>query len=246
MQCVSPLHGRSFLLGRKKNNGHYIISKGNGLSYSTEIFMNTTKVTGDLWGILYKENAYRDFEIGQEVQKLGIKTNQMEYVLEITDITLHKVNGELFHPCLLQYDVECPYRISDAPFIPLETLKSEIGKWQKFNVGDFKQNYLIAADILIWNLRVLHDNHVMHNAINTQNYTWALELLDFEASRTDRFPFDNKDYEAYVPILKNNEIIQTYQIIVYIAAILDERIDYKKIDSLFLKYGFDLNTYKVV
>lgn len=246
MQCVSPLHGRSFLIKQMKDNGRYVISKGNGLSYTTLIFMNTTKVTGDLWGVLYKENACRDFNIGKEVQQLGIKTNRMEYVIEITDITLHKADGNTFHPCLLQYDVECPYRISDAPFMSVSTLKSEIEKWQDFDVECHRFNYLIAAEILIKNLKVLHENHVMHNAVNPQNYTWALELLDFEASRTDKYPYSNKEYEKYVPLLENNEIIQTYQIIIYIAGILNEIVDFKKVDDIFSKYGYDLNLYKVL
>ena len=39
---------------------------------------------------------------------------------------------------------------------------------------------MIAADLLLHNLQILHKNEILHNAISEQNYTWALELLDFE------------------------------------------------------------------
>lgn len=32
MQCISPYHGRSFIVG-KHEDGKYIVSKGNGLSF---------------------------------------------------------------------------------------------------------------------------------------------------------------------------------------------------------------------
>ena len=44
--CVSPLHGRSFVVNR--NGERWIISKGNGLSYSSAAFLDTSKVNGDL------------------------------------------------------------------------------------------------------------------------------------------------------------------------------------------------------
>ena len=50
------------------------------------------------------------------VYALGIKTNHMEYVLEL-DVELDLPNGHKVKPCLLQYDVECPYRICDAAFM---------------------------------------------------------------------------------------------------------------------------------
>ena len=59
-----------------------------------------------------------------EISSYGIKTNKMEYVIEL-EATLSLPTGNLLHPVLLQYDVECPYRISDAAFIS----KKEIGKY---------------------------------------------------------------------------------------------------------------------
>ena len=85
----------------------------------------------------------------------------------------------------------------------------------------------------------------MHNALHVQNYTWALELLDFESSRTDNFPYNNSEYEKNALILINSEIIKTYEIINYIGWCLGDIIDYDKIDSLFKDYGFNLSEYKV-
>ena len=76
--------------------------------------------------------------------------------------------------------------------------------------------------------------------MHTQNYTWALELLDFEASRTNNHPYDNPEYEEHVPELIKAEIIQTYEIINYIAWCLGEPIEYSAIDSIFLDYGFHI------
>ena len=41
MYCLSPLHGRSFVVGRTKC-GRYIVSKGNGLSYTQYTFLHTS------------------------------------------------------------------------------------------------------------------------------------------------------------------------------------------------------------
>lgn len=242
--CVSPLHGRSFVVNR--NGERWIISKGNGLSYSSAAFLDTSKVNGDLWGALFKDNAIRDFKIGQEIRSLGIKTNRMEYVLELEKKIIMPTQHREEQSCLLQYSVECPYRISDFSFIPTETFNSEIKKWNKMNDRSFAQYHLIAANILIRNLRILHDNNIMHNAIHAQNYTWALELVDFESARTDKLPYENTEYEKYVPLLKEGEIVQTYEVLNYIAWCLREKIDYTKIDSLFLEYGFNLSYYKGV
>lgn len=242
--CVSPLHGRSFVIGKSICN-RWIVSKGNGLSYSTIPFLDTSKVNGDMWGALFKENAIRDFEIGQEIRELGIKTNYMEYVLELNRTFIMPMQQTEAASYLLQYTVECPYRISDFPFMPTEAFKEEVKKWKKENGGFFSQYHLIAANTLIRNLRIMHDNDIMHNAIHIQNYTWALELVDFEGSRTNKLPYDNKEYEKYVPLLKEGEVIQTYEVLNYIAWCLKEKINYAQIDNLFRDYGFDLSFYQV-
>lgn len=238
LYCVSPLHGRSFVLG-KNSNGRWIISKGNGLSYSSHRFLNTGITDNYLWGVLPKHNAIRDFEIGIEVGDLGIKTNLMEFVLEINCT----INDQITNPCLLQYSVECPYRICDFAFMSKNILHKYLRTWELMNDHNFNNYYLIAANILIRNLRIMHDNGVMHNAINPQNYTWALELVDFEGSRTNKMPYSNKEYESHIANLIQGEIIQTYQVINYIAYCLRESIDFKIVDKLFYQYGFDLNKY---
>ena len=243
MYCISPLHGRSFVVN-KSACGRWIVSKGNGLSYSTASFLDTSKVNGDMWGALFKENAIRDFKIGQEIRQLGIKTNYMEYVLELNRTFVMPIQQTEAASYLLQYSVECPYRISDFPFMPIDTFKEEVKKWERVNDRKFSQYYLIAANVLIKNLRIMHDNNIMHNAIHIQNYTWALELLDFESARTNKLPYDNEEYEKYVPLLKEGEVIQTYEVLNYIAWCLKEKVDYTQIDNLFQDYGFDLSYYQ--
>ena len=242
--CVSPLHGRSFVVG-KNPDGRWVISKGNGLSYSFYNSLNTSAFDKDTWGLLLNQGAIRDFTIGQEIQALGIKTNQMEYVLEIDKQIKINSTGETFRTCLLQYNVECPYRVCDFAFMPKDWFQQEIIKWQAMNEKCFKNNYLIAANVLIRNLRIMHDNHVMHNSIHIQNYTWALELLDFESSRTDKTPYSNNEYERNVLLLITGEIIKTYEIINYIAWCLNEDFKYNLIDKIFEEYGFDLKAFSI-
>ena len=223
---VSPLHGRSFVVGRR-DDGRCIVSKGNGLCYSQYPFLHTPDMPTDVWGLLLKEDALRDFYCCQDVQALGIKTNQMECVLEL-DYPIHiEQTGVDLKPCLLQYNVECPYRISDAAFMEKEQIDEEVAKWQQYNHSNWQQNHLIAAEMLIRNLRIMHNQEVLHNAINEQNYTWSLELLDFELCRTPQHPYTKADYERHLSSLYDREIIQTYVIINYIAGVLREIADFK-------------------
>jgi len=244
IHLVSPIHGRSFVVGRHED-GRYIVSKGNGLCYSQYPFLYTPDMPTDVWGLLLKEDALRDYYCGQDVRTLGIKTNWMECVLEL-DYPIHiEKTGVDLKPCLLQYSVECPYRICDAAFMERDQIELEVAKWQQYNESGWQQNHLIAAEVLIRNLRIMHDHEVLHNAIHEQNYTWALELLDFELCRTPQHPYTKADYERHVCVLYDREVIQTYVIINYIAGCLKESIDFKQLDSLFLKYDFDLSRYKL-
>lgn len=241
---VSPIHGRSYVVGRT-GVGRYVLSKGNGLAYSEHIFLQTPESPSDVWGLMAKEDALRDFYCGQDVQALGIKTNQMECVLEL-DYPIHIAQtGVDIKPVLLQYDVECPYRIADAPFMEKELIRSEVAKWQQYNHKGYSDNYLIAAEMLISNLRIMHDHQVLHNALTYENLTWALELLDFELCRTPQHPYTKADYERHVCNLYDREVIDTYKIIIYIAGCLRETVDFKKVDALFRDYGFNLEKFKL-
>ena len=196
MYCVSPHHGRSYIVG-KNNDGRFVISKGNGLSYSQLSLIHTGEFGDDTFGLLLKKDAERDFLMGQEIASLGIKTNHMEYVIELLhEITL--TNRHKLNPILLQYDVECPYRICDAPFMTHKQIQSEVTKWESMNERGYEKAHMIAANVLIHNLRVLHDHNVLHNAIHEQNYTWALELLDFELACSPQYPYTNEDDVRHV------------------------------------------------
>lgn len=206
--------------------------------------LHTREFFDDTWGLLLKQDAERDFILGQEIQGLGIKTNNMEYVMELVEDVLLP-SGHTLKPVLLQYNVECPYRISDAPFMRLEQIHAEVAKWEKMNDLGFERSYLIAANVLVRNLRILHDNGILHNAIIEQNYTWALELVDFELACSPKHPYLNDDDRRHVKDLFPREIIQTYVIINYIAGLLMENIDFSLVDAIFAKYGFDLKQYVV-
>lgn len=241
MFCVSSHHGRSYIVG-KTNDDRFVVNKGNGLSYSQYQFIQTGEFGDDTLGLLLKKDAERDFIIGQEIEALGIKTNHMEYVIELLwEITL--INGHQVRPILLQYDVECPYRICDAAFMTQEEIHREVTKWERMNERYFDKAYMIAANVLIRNLRILHDHNILHNAIHEQNYTWALELLDFELACSPTHPYTSEDDMRHVKDLFPREIIQTYVIIDYIAGVLREEIDFAEVDALFAEYGFDLKKF---
>lgn len=241
---ISPLHGRSFVVGQYEN-GRYIITKGNGLYYSQYPFLFTPETPTDVWGLLLKEDALRDFYCGIDVQALGIKTNQMECVLELDYPIYIAQTDTTINPCILQYNVECPYRICDAPFMEHSQIENEVAKWQQYNHKGYSQYHMIAAEMLISNLRTMHDHEVLHNAIHEQNYTWALELLDFELCRTPQHPYTIADYERHAPSLYSREVIQTYVIINYIAGVLREQPNYGEIDALFSEYGYRLKEFSL-
>ena len=168
----------------------------------------------------------------------------MEYVLEL-DMEIALPNGHRIKPCLLQYDVECPYRICDAAFMTQEQIWSEVAKWENMNERGYDMTHMIVANVLIRNLRVLHDHDILHNAISEQNYTWALELLDFELACSPAHPYTSKDDMRHVKDLFPREIMQTYVVINYIAGVLRENIDFEKVDELFTEYGFGLKQFVV-
>lgn len=237
IECISPIHGRSFVVG-KTDQGRYIVSKGNGLSYSTKSFSALAKDSEDsLWGALNENSAIRDFLIGQEAFAAGIRTNHMEYVLKL-DCPIN-INGKVVLPYLLQYDLECPFRITDFAFVPKNIFYKTIEGWELLNELGFKEKYLIAAYTLIKNLHILRKNNILHNALHAQNYTWGLELLDFESSRSNKMPYDNPDYESCAKFLSEVEIVQTYDVINYISWCLKENIDYSKVEKIFKH--FDIN-----
>ncbi len=244
--CISPIHCRSFVVGRKED-GRYIVSKGNGLSYSQYSFLYTPEMPTDVWGLLLKEDALRDFHCGQDVQALGIKTNQMECVLELDYPIYIPQTGRHLNPVLLQYSVECPYRIADAAFMTQDQIWDEVHKWERFNTNQcYAKDYQIAAEVLIRNLHILHTHQVLHNALTYENMTWALELLDFELCHTPQHPYTKEDYVRHVPDLFDREVIDTYKLINYIAGVLHEQVDFHFVDNLFADYGFDISKYKLL
>ena len=100
------------------------------------------------------------------------------------------------------------------------------------------ERLLKGAYVLIYNLLVLQDHNIFHNAIYEQNNIWVLELLDFELACSPTNPYSEDDMR-HVKDLFSREIMQTYVIINYIAGVLREEIDFAEVDALFAEYGFD-------
>lgn len=241
MTSVSPTHGRSYVVD-KTIDGNYIISKGNGLSYSQYNFINTREIGDETLGLLLKKDALRDYHMGIEMSSLGIKTNCMEYVIELGDLVTLPTGNQI-HPVLLQYQAECPYRINDAAFMTKTEIDLFVSRWSSKH--NYKYKYLIAAERLINNLRVLHDSNILHNAITTHNITWSLELLDFELSCSPKMPYDTEEQQRHIIDLFSREIIGTYQIIKYIAGVLKEIVDDSLVERIFAYYGFNIVEYKI-
>jgi len=242
--CLSPIHGRSLVVGTN-SLGKYIVTKGNGLTYSEHAFLHTPELPTDVWGLLRQEDALRDFYCCLDVQKLGIKTNHMECVMELEPTICIPETGEILHPNILQYNVECPFRISDAGFIKKDYIHKEVSKWEGMNEKGFSEEHLIAANVLIKNLRVLHDNGILHNALTPDNLTWALELVDFELCHTPLHPYTQDDCLRHISDVLDREVIDIYRLIIYIAGVIEEPVNFGVVDDLFKTYGFDLVNFKL-
>lgn len=241
MWRVSPQHGRSYVVG--KSADRFVVSKGNGLGYSKFPLLNTGEMGFDTWGLLLQEDAERDFFMGNEIAETGILTNRMEYVLEL-DKTVF-ISDTPVKPVLLQYSVTCPYRINDAPFMQRKQIAKAVEKWELLDENQRKEPYLIAADVLIGNLKKLHDREILYNAIHEGNFTWDLEMLDFELACSPKYPYKSIDYQRHVPDLFARELIQTYCIINYIAGVLRQVPNYALIDNIFNEHGFNLEDYQI-
>lgn len=242
MWQVSPYHGRSFVVAHDREHERYIVSKGNGLSYSPYSFLNTREMGDDTWGLLLKQDAIRDFDLGEDVRQLGIRTNLMEYILEI-DKSIMLSSGRCLNPILLQYSVECPYRICDTAYMSKNELEKCVRMWERFNNRGHHTWHMIAAEVLIRNLQTLHSHNILHNAISPQNYTWALELVDFELACSPTHPYTSEDDARHAKDYFDREVVFTYDIINHIATSLGEKVDDYAVIALFEECGFCLSKF---
>ena len=239
MCSLNPSHGRSFVIGKTQNN--YIVSKGNGLSYTQYSFIHTQEYGDNTWGLLLQRDAIRDFLLGEEISQLGIKTNRMEYVLQLNAEVLLP-NGKCVRPVLLQHLVECPYRLTDfSSAIFQQVIVPEVERWEQYNAKGHRKKHLVAAEVLVGNLQTLHGNGILHNAIHPQNDTWALELVDFELGCSPKYPYDNEEDRRLKDDLFAREWIYTYQIISHIAMVLDEDMNHQELEQIFRAHGCDLS-----
>jgi hypothetical protein len=231
---ASPFHGRSVVVNFSDNL--YTIIKGSGLNYFPYQFINTGEMGDNSWGLLLKEDAKRDYEIGNYISSKGILTNEMEAIIEITDTTF-KIKKTSINPILLQYTVKCPYRLCDAAFMNQNQIKSFTSRWNEYDFEDSGLYHIMAANKLLFNLNKLHSNSILHNAISIQNYTFLLELLDFETARTPMNPFLSERDEKIATKLYNREFLQTFEIIYYISFLFKEKLNDKILKSLVEKYA---------
>lgn len=241
----SPLHGRSIIVDFDSASSRYIITKGNGLTYFPFGFISTDEFEDCYWGFLRKKDAIRDYNCGNYINKLGILTNIMEAVFSVEEQLLRYSNRiEKIEPTILQYNVHSPYRISDIPYLSPEITLSFVNQWSNFFLVEYSERHCIAAEILLKNIRIMHENNVLHNSIHYQNYTLSLELLDFELCRTPLTPYENCNDEQEYKKLQKREIIQSLEIVNQIAFFLKENLNNKVLRRIMIKNGFENYLYK--
>lgn len=236
----SPLHGRSIIANFDIDSNRYTITKGNGLTYFPYGFIATEELENYAWGYLRKEDAIRDYLSGDFVRGLGIICNKMEAVFTLEPQTIQFSNKAYeVKPTILQYNVICPYRISDIPFLSKEIVLSYINNWPKLFEIKYSEIHCNAAEVLLKNIKTMHRNEVLHNAIHSQNYTLSLELLDFELSRTPLTPYESEADEKLYKKLQKREIIQSLEIVNQLAFYFKESINNKLLRQIMIKNGFE-------
>lgn len=242
LKCIapSPLHGRSVIAKYNIDSNRYTITKGNGLTYFPFNFVATEELENYAWGYLRKDDAIRDYQSGNYISKLGILTNKMEavFTLEPQSIMLSSQIKKI-EPTILQYSVICPYRISDILFLSREMILSFVNRWADFHEKIHSEIHCTSAEVLLKNIRLMHENDVLHNAIHSQNYTLSLELLDFELSRTPITPYDNDNDEQTYKKLQKREIMQSLEIVNHIAFFFKEKVNSKLLRQIMIKNGFE-------
>jgi hypothetical protein len=237
---ASPLHGRSIIVDYNPEFKRYIITKGNGLTYFPFGFISTEEFDSNAWGYLRKKDAVRDFKSGSYISELGVLTNEMEAVYTLKEESVRFSNCiNKLNPTLLQYSVLCPYRIADIPFLSKALVTSFVKNWANTFNDENDDLHCIAANILLKNIKIMHENNVLHNAIHSQNYSLSLELLDFELSRTPLTPYDNDVDEQSFEKLQKREIIQSLEVVNQIAFYFKENINNQILRKIMIKYGYE-------
>jgi hypothetical protein len=236
----SPLHGRSIMVDFNPTLDRFIITKGNGLTYFPFGFVSTKELDDYAWGYLRKKDAIRDFRSGEYIKSLGILSNNMEAVFTLKEQTIRLPDYiSKIEATILQYNVICPYRISDIPFLSRELVLSFVDRWPELHENIHSEKHCTAAEVLLRNIRLMHENDVLHNAIHSQNYTLSLELLDFELSRTPITPYDNDNDEKTYKKLQKREVIQSLEVVNQIAFFFKEKINSKALQQIMIKNGFE-------
>ena len=240
----SPLHGRSIISDFSTTTNKFIITKGNGLTYFPFGFVSTEELEDHAWGYLRKQDAIRDYNSGVFIKRLGILTNNMEAVFTLKSQLFILPNSvSKIEPTVLQYNVICPFRIADIPFMSKEVILHFVNKWKDLHENIHFEIHCTAAEVLLKNVRLMHENDVLHNAINSHNYTLSLELLDFELARTPVTPFDNEIDEQSYKNLQKREIIQSLEIVNQIAFFFKEKLNSKLLRQIMIKNGFEYYLY---
>lgn len=225
MAIVSPLHEYDYVMCQNASMDRYIISEGNGLYFTQVPCLCTDESDGKAFGLFTKENALRAFHNGQVTASLGIKAPRMLCVLEV-DKKL-TIGTRTTRPCLLQYDVECPFLIADAAFYERFYFEEFYQKWTFPGIPDSDARHLVAARILAKDLRIMRNAQIPHRTMSVQNITWTLELLNVGHVISSTCLYTEPVEPSYA-----QEVLCAYQIIKYIAGVLVEDVDYQKIDSI--------------
>lgn len=191
IKCIipSPWHGRSVSIF--KSNDKWMIIKGAGCPYLDSPYKKTPENNDRYWGLISKEDCYKEYEMMIRVQNLGVKTCNFSSINQI----LGDFNTES-NPYNLIYTLENPLRLIDLDFLGEE--KKNLVKENLTKDSNYDEVHLTVVEYLSIQLEKLYANGIIHNALSTHNITLSLELIDFETS-FDKETFGVKNFEMFIP-----------------------------------------------
>lgn len=222
----SPWHGRSVALC--KLNKKWIVIKGAGCPYLDYPFTNTPENDNRYWGLISKDECYREQFFMEKVNSLGIKSSSF--------LSINKLIGNFktsIQPYNLFYSLENPLRIIDLDF--LNNNEKENIKKKILNKSKYNEVHLHFIDIISDYLIILYSNGIMHNSLSIHNITLSMELVDFEAS-FEKETYGEKQFKKLVP----REIVQLREIGFSLCYYFNEKYNKKEIQKIINSKKFKL------
>lgn len=226
IQCEipSPWHGRSVCILR--NDNKWIIIKGAGCPYLSIPYEKTPENKNRYWGMINKEDCYREYLMMEKVSNMGIKTSIFS--------SINKIIGDFgthIQPYNLIYTLENPLRLIDLDF--LNHKKKNLVKNKLTDNSKFDEVHLTVTDFISNQIYILYTNGVVHNALSTHNITLSLELIDFESS-FEKKTYGEKTFRSLIP----RELIHLREIAFSLSCWFNEKYNVTEVDRIIKSKNF--------